>query len=143
MSRVAQYLRYLTLDLENLRTLYQYRTPQMLRYGCCVLIHVFALALAPYFGSFCETWSQKDYRTCPAGYIAACVFVVVTMLMYSIQTGLEMPFDMKGLDDVFFDIERELLYVSQGKPNAGSFKSLPPVAAEKADAADGMVVENV
>ena len=143
MSRVAQYLRYLTLDLENLRTLYQYRTPQMLRYGCCVLIHVFALALAPYFGSFCETWSQKDYNTCPAGYIAACVFVVVTMLMYSIQTGLEMPFDMKGLDDVFFDIERELLYVSQGKPNAGSFKSLDAPKEAKVAPADTTVVTDV
>lgn len=136
MSRVAQYLRYLSLDLENLRCLYQYRTPMMLRYGCCVLIHVFAIALAPYFGSFCETWSRTvgeknlytnkaavDTDTCPAGYIAACVFVVVTMLMYSIQTGLEMPFDMKGLDDVFFDIERELLYVSQGKSSiTASFK---------------------
>lgn len=95
LSRLAQYQRYLTADVETIRMLYQYRTPMMLRYGCCVLIHVFALLLAPYFASFCSTWSRNDWNSCPAGYIAAILFVATSMLMYSIQKGLEQPFDMQ------------------------------------------------
>lgn len=103
MSRVAQYQRYLTADLEMLRTLYQYRTPMMLRYGCAVLIHVFAILLAPYFQSFCATWAYAESR-CPAGYLAAILFVTVTMLMYSIQAGLEQPFDMQASPSLSFPL---------------------------------------
>ncbi len=47
--------------------------------------------------------------TCPAGYSASLVFVVIVMLLYNIEQDMEQPFDESGLDDVFFDIGEELL----------------------------------
>eukprot|EP00386_Alphamonas_edax_P001359 GDKI01004058.1.p1 GENE.GDKI01004058.1~~GDKI01004058.1.p1 ORF type:complete len:449 (-),score=141.86 GDKI01004058.1:323-1669(-) len=122
--RLATLVATMAFEMEMLRTIVQYRTPVFLRYGCGMLIHVFAILLAPYFSSFCETWSQKvkddagklvaDEYTCPAGYMSSAAFVIVTMLSYAIQKQLENPFEMDGLDDVFYELERELLLVTQG-----------------------------
>lgn len=47
--------------------------------------------------------------SCPAGYSAAVVFVVIVLLLYHVQQDIENPFDMDGLDDVFFDVGNEVM----------------------------------
>jgi hypothetical protein len=61
MSRTNQYLRYMMANLEELRMLREYRTPIMMRYANGVLLHIFAIILAPYFCHFCDSWVSYGY----------------------------------------------------------------------------------
>ena len=61
MSRTNQYLRYMIANLEELRMLREYRTPIMMRYANGVLLHIFAIILAPYFCHFCDSWVAYGY----------------------------------------------------------------------------------
>ncbi|EFJ52142.1 hypothetical protein VOLCADRAFT_103161 [Volvox carteri f. nagariensis] len=110
MSRTNQYLRYIISNLEELRMIRDYRTPYMMRAACGILLHIFAIILAPYFAHFCDSWLAlgNDEATCPAGYAAAAVYVMIVMLLYHTMYDLEMPFDEHGLDDVFFMTSAEL-----------------------------------
>ncbi|GFR41041.1 hypothetical protein Agub_g1474, partial [Astrephomene gubernaculifera] len=110
MSRTNQYLRYIISNLEELRMIREYRTPYMMRTACGILLHIFAIILAPYFAHFCDSWISLGNRekTCPAGYAGAIVYVMIVMLLYHTQVDIEMPFDEKGLDDVFFMNSAEL-----------------------------------
>ena len=47
--------------------------------------------------------------SCPAGYSASIIYVVIVMLLYNVQQDIEQPFDMAGLDDVFFEVGDEVL----------------------------------
>ncbi|WIA29367.1 hypothetical protein OEZ86_011872 [Tetradesmus obliquus] len=111
MSRTNQYLRYMIANLEELRMIREYRTPIMMRYANGVLIHIFSMVLAPYFVHFCDSWQSLGYsrNSCPAGYNAAIVFTVICMLLYNVQQDIEQPFDMESLDDVFFDVQDEVM----------------------------------
>ena len=42
--------------VQELRTIREYRTPYMIRAACGVLLHLFAVILAPYFAHFCDSW---------------------------------------------------------------------------------------
>jgi hypothetical protein len=86
-----------------------YRTPVMMHTACGVLIHVFTIALAPYFVHFCDSWVSygREPGTCPAGYAATIVYTTIVMLLYNVQQDIERPFDMTGLDDVFFELADE------------------------------------
>ncbi len=35
---------------------YADRTPYMMRTACGILLHIFAIILAPYFAHFCDSW---------------------------------------------------------------------------------------
>lgn len=61
MSRTNQYLRYIISNLEELRMIKEYRTPIMMRYANGVLLHIFAIFLAPYFVHFCDSWTSHGY----------------------------------------------------------------------------------
>lgn len=110
MSRTAQYLRYMVNHLEQLRMIRDYRTPSMMRHASGVLLHVFSVILAPYFLHFCDSWVSYGHEeeTCPAGYAAAIVYVMIVMLLFHVQTDLEDPFACLGLDDVFVELAEEL-----------------------------------
>ncbi|GLI69017.1 hypothetical protein VaNZ11_013556 [Volvox africanus] len=110
MSRTNQYLRYIISNLEELRMIRDYRTPYMMRTACGILLHIFAIILAPYFAHFCDSWIAlgNNEDTCPAGYAAAAVYVMIVMLLYHVQVDIEQPFDERGLDDVFFMTSAEL-----------------------------------
>lgn len=109
MSRTNQYLRLLVSNLEELKVIKEYRTPTMVRYSAGVLIHVFAIILAPYFATFCRPWILEGHAmaTCPAGYTVAIVYVLLVTMLFNIQADIEMPFDMRGLDDVFLNLVAE------------------------------------
>eukprot|EP00879_Flechtneria_rotunda_P028691 GHRR01030901.1.p1 GENE.GHRR01030901.1~~GHRR01030901.1.p1 ORF type:complete len:128 (+),score=25.41 GHRR01030901.1:464-847(+) len=87
-----------------------YRTPFMLRYCCSVLVHLGAVVLGPYFqhiGKCIDNWTTEQPIGCPAPYIMACIYGVICMLLINVQAAAEMPFDMTGLDDVFFELANE------------------------------------
>ncbi|PNH12416.1 hypothetical protein TSOC_000670, partial [Tetrabaena socialis] len=110
MSRTNQYFRYILSNLEELRMIRDYRTPYMMRTACGLLLHIFAIILAPYFAHFCDSWLSLGNRekTCPAGYAAAICYVLIVMLLWHVQVDIEQPFTETGLDDVFFFTTAEL-----------------------------------
>mmetsp|Transcript_2453 Transcript_2453/g.6293 ORF Transcript_2453/g.6293 Transcript_2453/m.6293 type:complete len:501 (-) Transcript_2453:485-1987(-) len=110
LSRTNQYFRYIISNLEELRTIKEYRTPTMMRHACGVLLHIFAVILAPYFVHFCDSWEAQGHaeQTCAAGYMSAVVYVLIVMLMYHVQQDMENCMDETGLDDAFFTIAEEL-----------------------------------
>lgn len=55
------------------------------------------------------SWSLH-VLSCPAGYSASIIYVVIVMLLYNIQQDIQQPFDMDGLDDVFFDVGDEVMH---------------------------------
>lgn len=109
LSRTNQYLRYIINGLEDLRCIRDYRTPTMMRYACGILLHIFAVILAPYFVHFCDSWIAVggEVGNCPAGYAGSIVFCTISMLLYHIQQDIENPFDMHAIDDVFFEMSEE------------------------------------
>lgn len=111
MSRTAQYLRYLVAQMEQLRMIKIYRTPAMLRSACSLLTHALTVILAPYFVHVgkCDAGAEDAGfgMWCPAPYIMACLWVLITTLLLTVQESNEHPLDMTGVDDVFLNITEE------------------------------------
>ncbi|KAG2435397.1 hypothetical protein HXX76_007469 [Chlamydomonas incerta] len=123
MSRLAQYIAKSTEALEKLRYLREYRTPFMLRYVSFILILVSLFLMSPYFAFMCvdSKWEQDHTGSCPAGYVTACLYVVVVCTLYGVQVALENPFDGEGMDDVYFDLPREFEETMQRYSRSGNF----------------------
>jgi hypothetical protein len=64
-----------------------------LRHACTVLVHVLTVLLAPYFrhAGRCDAGFPGP---CPAPYIMACLWVLVTTLLLNVQASNEHPLDM-------------------------------------------------
>lgn len=119
-SRTAQYIRFMSAQFEQLRTVKDYRTPSMLRTCCAVLVHLGCFALAPYFvhRGGCSEWGPGSGGpftadgACPAPYVNAIIYVCVSMLLLNVQAGAEHPFDADGVDDIFFELADELFEIA-------------------------------
>lgn len=61
-----------------------------------------------------------ESETCPAGYAASIVYTTIVMLLYNVQQDIEQPFDMSGLDDVFFELADEFEEVGGGRAGASA-----------------------
>ena len=64
----------------------------MLRHACSVLTHALTVLLAPYFlhAGTCDAGSRFTGSACPAPYIMACLWVLVTTLLLNVQVGCEL-----------------------------------------------------
>lgn len=106
LSRTNQYLRYTMWFMEELRTIKEYRTPAMMRYGTGVLLHLVAFGLAPYFAHFCAS-GDGEIEDCPGGYASAIAFFLIMSMLYKIEIGMEDPFSKDGLDSVVYKLDTE------------------------------------
>ncbi len=133
MSRTNQYMRFIISNVEEMRTIKLYRTRKgralwfetqpaatpdstpllsphvrtcaaaMMRHAVAVLVHIFAILLAPYWTSFCSAAGPGvSAGNCPAGYASASAFILVVLLLFHVQQDLEECLTETGLDDVFF-----------------------------------------
>ncbi|GFH19332.1 predicted protein, partial [Haematococcus lacustris] len=91
----------------------------MMRHACAILIHVFAVVLAPYFVHSC---ADSEAENCVAGYASAGVYVLICMLLLHVQQDLENCLDESGLDDAFFTSVDELDELA-GEPMLQSARS--------------------
>eukprot|EP00198_Chlamydomonas_reinhardtii_P006445 XP_001695781.1 predicted protein [Chlamydomonas reinhardtii] len=109
MSRMAGYVEKIVEMVERLRHLREYRTPFMLRYVSFTLVCASIFLAAPYFAWLCEgtRWDGDSSGRCPAGYFTGVLYVLVVSTLFHVQVALENPFDGVGLDDVFFNMDRE------------------------------------
>ena len=99
VSRCNQYLSKMLMAFENVKHIYQYRTPRTL----CSFNHVFIAVLPPLYGPY-FAHVARDYAA-GLSYVMPVLFAVILVSLDNIQTHLENPFDQVGEDDVVINAE--------------------------------------
>ncbi len=100
ISRCNQFLSKMIIAFENMKHVYQYRTPRTLRAYSKVFMYVLPVLYGPYF-----THIAAEY---PHGllYVMPVLFSVILVSLDNIQEHLENPFDQLGEDDVVINAEK-------------------------------------
>lgn len=99
-SRCNQYLSKMFVAFENIKHIYQYRTPRTLRAFSDFFITILPPLYGPYFA-----YIAKDY-TPGLGYVMPVLFSFILVSLDNIQEHLENPFDQIGQDDVLINVEQ-------------------------------------
>jgi predicted membrane chloride channel (bestrophin family) len=97
ISRVSQYLSKMVIAFDNLKIIYQYRTPITLRTYSKVFIYVFPVIYGPYFASTFHDFSAH------LEYVMPVLYSFILVSLDNIQDHLEDPFDQVGEDDINID----------------------------------------
>jgi hypothetical protein len=100
-SRWNQFLSKMAIAFENVKHIYQYRTPRMLRAYSRVFITILPILYGPYFAAI-----GKDYSKGWLTYIMPVLLTLVLTSLDNIQEHLENPFDQIGEDDVAINVEK-------------------------------------
>lgn len=98
-SRCNQYLSKMMVGFENVKHIYQYRTPQTLRAFSDTFIFVLPFVYGPYFAHLAAESSTG------IEYVMPIMFSVVLVALDNIQAHLENPFDQVGEDDIYINAE--------------------------------------
>ena len=99
VSRCNQYMSKMFFAFENIKHIYQYRTPKTLRTFSAVFISLLPVIYGPYFAS--EAANYSGYVT----YAMPVLFSLVLVSLSNIQAHLENPFDQIGEDDIQFNVD--------------------------------------
>jgi len=100
VSRCNQYLSKMLLAFEQVKHIYQYRTPRTLRAFSDFFIKILPPLYGPYFAYIATDFSP--YLT----YVMPVLFALVLVSLDNIQEHLENPFDQVGQDDVMINAEK-------------------------------------
>ncbi len=100
VSRSNQYLSKMLVAFENIKHIYEYRTPKTLRTYSKVFIFILPIIYGPYFAHISLDFSSQ------LTYIIPALFSVVLVSLDNIQDQLENPFDQLGEDDVILNAEK-------------------------------------
>ena len=100
-SRCNQFLSKMAIAFENVKHIYQYRTPRTLRAYSRVFITVLPILYGPYFAAI-----GKEYSQAWLTYIMPVLLTLVLTSLDNIQEHLENPFDQIGEDDVAINVEK-------------------------------------
>jgi hypothetical protein len=99
MSRVNQYQSKMMEAFENIKHIYQYRTPRSLRAYGQIYTYLVPIVYAPYF-----SFVAKDSLSF-LSFIMPVLFSLVLVGLDNIQNHLENPFDLIGEDDIKINAE--------------------------------------
>lgn len=94
VSRVHSFLAKLITAFENLKHIFQYRTPRTLRTYSRVFIYIIPIIYAPYFAFIAE---DKPWAF---AFLLPVLFALIFTSLDNIQEQLENPFDQVGEDDI-------------------------------------------
>jgi len=94
VARMNQYLTMISVSIENMKVIYNYRTPRTLRAYSKVFIYSFPVLYAPYFAN-----TAVDYEA-HLSYIMPGLFSFILVSLDNIQEHLENPYDQIGEDDI-------------------------------------------
>lgn len=94
VSRANQYLSKMIVSFEELKHIYQYRTPLTLRAYSKVFINILPVIYGPYFADVTQD------KSLAMAFILPVLFSVILVSLDNIQEHLENPFDKVGEDDV-------------------------------------------
>jgi len=100
VSRCNQYLSKMILAFEQIKHIYQYRTPRTLRAFSDFFITVLPVLYGPYFAHIATDFSGG------LTYVMPVLFALVLVSLDNIQEHLENPFDQIGQDDVTINAEK-------------------------------------
>lgn len=98
-SRCNQYLSKIMVAFENVKHIYQYRTPRTLRAFSDTFIFILPFVYGPYFAHLAGESSPGTE------YVMPVMFSVVLVALDNIQSHLENPFDQIGEDDIAINAE--------------------------------------
>ena len=100
VSRCNQYLSKMLLAIEQIKHVYQYRTPRTLRAFSDFFITILPPLYGPYFAYVARDFSNG------LTYVMPVLFALVLVSLDNIQEHLENPFDQVGQDDVLINAEK-------------------------------------
>ena len=119
VSRCNQYLSKMVLAFEQIKHIYQYRTPRTLRAFSDFFITVLPPLYGPYFAYVAGDFSNGLVYVMPA------LFAFILVSLDSIQGHLENPFDQIGQDDVMINAEKFMHRLQAEAPAAAANESDP------------------
>lgn len=99
ISRVSQYVSKMVIAFDNMKIIFQYRTPITLRAYSKVFIYIFPIIYGPYFASTFHDYSAD------LEYVMPVLYSFILVSLDNIQDHLENPFDQVGEDDIQIDSE--------------------------------------
>ncbi|MDH3351301.1 MAG: hypothetical protein OEM51_07115 [Gammaproteobacteria bacterium] len=117
VSRCNQYLSKMLLAFEQIKHIYQYRTPRTLRAFSDIFIKVLPPLYGPYFAYIATDFSP--YLT----YVMPVLFALVLVSLDNIQEHLENPFDQVGQDDVMINAEKFVDRLRSGSPESARVRT--------------------
>ncbi len=100
VSRCNQFLSKMIVAFENVKHIYQYRTPRTLRTYSKVFIYLLPVLYGPYFAYISKEFAPQTT------YMMPVLFTVILVSLDNIQNHLENPFDQVGEDDVVINAEK-------------------------------------
>ena len=120
-SRCNQYISKVIASFENIKHIYEYRTPRTLRAFSDFFILLLPILYGPYFAAQAEAFSKELF------YVMPVLFSLILVGLANIQDHLENPFDQIGEDDVAIDPEHFVESLRAG--NADVMAEIAPVPA--------------
>jgi hypothetical protein len=93
-SRLNQYISRMMLGFENLKNIYEYRTPRTLRAFSDFFILLLPILYGPYFAYQAVQFSRELF------YVMPILFALILVGLANMQDHLENPFDQIGADDI-------------------------------------------
>ena len=100
VSRCNQFLSKMIVAFENVKHIYQYRTPRTLRTYSRVFICLLPVLYGPYFAEISKDFAPQLI------YVMPVLFTLVLVSLDNIQNHLENPFDQIGEDDITINAEK-------------------------------------
>lgn len=100
VSRCNQFLSKMIIAFEDVKHIYQYRTPRTLSAFSDFFVTVLPIVYGPYFAA-----AAKDYSAGLA-YVMPILFTTILVSLDNIQEHLENPFDQIGEDDIIINAEK-------------------------------------
>ena len=100
VSRCNQFLSKMLIAFEDIKHIYQYRTPRTLSAFSDFFVTILPVVYGPYFAAV-----AKDYSIGLA-YVMPVLFTTILVSLDNIQEHLENPFDQIGEDDIVINAEK-------------------------------------
>lgn len=99
-SRCNQFLSKMIIAFEDVKHIYQYRTPRTLSAFSDFFVSVLPILYGPYFVAVSKDFSPG------LTYVMPVLFTVILVSLDNIQEHLENPFDQIGEDDIAINAEK-------------------------------------
>ncbi len=99
-SRCNQFLSKMIIAFEDVKHIYQYRTPRTLSAFSDLFVSVLPILYGPYFAAISQDYSGGLV------YVMPVLFTTILVSLDNIQEHLENPFDQIGEDDIAINAEK-------------------------------------
>jgi len=99
-SRCNQFLSKMIIAFEDVKHIYQYRTPRTLSAFSDLFVSVLPILYGPYFAAISQDYSPG------LTYVMPVLFTTILVSLDNIQEHLENPFDQIGEDDIVINAEK-------------------------------------